>query len=229
MLYDRSVLKSVAVILLAGGVALMQGCGVPLNSAAASSGEPAQEAALPLKASQLPESQSPAESSASAEAAAQEAAAQDDEARSSAEEQLASTKAVKLPEGGSSQPAPADSQDNALGDPSGSISRDLVGSCRLYFADDSVRCREIYGSSRARFIEIFIKHCQTGAEDYDGVWSAQSCPLVLADKERVGGCLADDPDYSTIAYSYIDPNDALAKGMVPLVRTRCLGTYIPER
>lgn len=111
----------------------------------------------------------------------------------------------------------------------GGWGRKLVGSCRLYFADESVRCREIYGNSQARFIKIFVKHCQTGANDYDGVWSEQACPVQMSEKERVGGCLAEDPDYSTIAYSYVDPSDALAKGLLPLVRSQCHGTYIPER
>lgn len=142
----------------------------------------------------------------------------DDEARST-------EAAARLPD------APPPAQKTAIAVPAAkeSFGRNLVGSCRLYFSDDSVRCREIYGSSQARFIEIFIKHCQAGAGDYDGQWSESSCPLELAEKERVGGCMTEDPDYSTIAYSYIDPNDALAKGLVPLVRTQCLGTYIPER
>lgn len=148
------------------------------------------------------------------------------EAEDRSEGEARSTEAAaRLPD------APAPAQKAAVPAPANKegFGRNLVGSCRLYFSDDSVRCREIYGSSQARFIEIFIKHCQAGAGDYDGQWSESSCPLELAEKERVGGCMTEDPDYSTIAYSYIDPNDALAKGLVPLVRTQCLGTYIPER
>lgn len=127
------------------------------------------------------------------------------------------------------QPSTSDGSAEEVAKPNAGWGRSLVGSCRLYFADDSARCREIYGNSQARLIEIFIKHCQAEGNDYEGEWTEQACPAVLAEKDRVGGCLSEDPDYSTIAYSYVDPNDALAKGLVPLVRTQCRGTFIPER
>lgn len=202
-------------------VAMAQGCGTQPPAVEAETMTPATGAAA-----QGSQTQAPSAATASQQPDNADNAPVQNSARSSEGSKLAES-AARLPDAPVTpvvkNPAPATSEDK------GGITRNLVGSCRLYFSDDSVRCREIYGSSQARFIEIFIKHCQAGAGDYDGQWSQSSCPLDLADKERVGGCLSEDPDYSTIAYSYIDPNDALAKGLVPLVRTQCLGTYIPER
>lgn len=215
-------MKIATLLALLSASVIVQSCGNQASDLPSAVDQPVVSSAAPSAASSqtIPQDHSPKDKTA---ALGLEPEASDDQHLAGDQAKAA----ARLPDAPS--PAPAAVPAPAQGVGKSDWGRNLVGSCRLYFSDDSVRCREIYGSSQARFIEIFIKHCQAGAGDYDGQWSESSCPLDLADKERVGGCLSEDPDYSTIAYSYIDPNDALAKGLVPLVRTQCLGTYIPER
>lgn len=235
------IFRLVLPIALAALATFSQGCGNTSQPVPAASKADPAPADSPSSASSV----SPAASTSTKEASARSGA-------DSAQQSLASENAPKMPHAELPEDAPIPSStDSQSGNPSngqypaasastmtqdgaslgitGGWGRKLVGSCRLYFADESVRCREIYGNSQARFIKIFVKHCQTDAHDYDGVWSEQACPVQMAEKERVGGCLAEDPDYSTIAYSYVDPRDTLAKGLLPLVRSQCHGTYLPER
>lgn len=219
-------------ILLAISFALVQSCGAQLAEPAPAEPakeQPAAKTAESAKPTATKEASSPNSQPPASQPLA-DSAARPDEGADGDQSAKPSAEATGGADPKLGEAAPGPSTTTVIKqEGSTTWGRDLVGSCRLYFPDGSVRCREIYGSSRARFIEIFIRKCHTGAGDYDGVWSEQSCPLDLADRERVGGCLTEDPDYATIAYSYIDPHDALAKGLVPLVRTQCLGTYIPAR
>lgn len=106
--------------------------------------------------------------------------------------------------------------------------RKLAGSCRLFFDDNSVKCREIHTSSKSRFIAIAKKHCNTVGNGYTGIWSEKACPRDIWNKERVGGCWSENQDYSSIGYSYVGRDDALAKSMLPLLKSTCNGKFIED-
>lgn len=106
--------------------------------------------------------------------------------------------------------------------------RTLSGSCRLFFDDDSIKCREIHSRTKNRLISIFKKHCRTTGNGYTGVWSQKECPKKIWGKDRFGGCWSENNDYSTIGYSYFGRDETLAKSLLPLMKSNCSGLYLQD-